>query len=592
VAEIAPYIVAIVNRIKEAIKEAGGFEAIWGKIKAVAHSVINILTIIGTILAARLVVGAAAFVFQLGKALIAARGISTVLARTPVGLLSAGFAYIADKVGIDLVGGLGEALDLNLDIDAAQQQINDALAEKNQKLNESIDLQDQYNEDQRKILTALDDTIIKQEIQIANLRDILAFGEKEAAIRKAVADEQQKLLKGNIKLSDEEVAARLKVFEANERNKVSLTNQVQAQKEMLTTMGELVYSSSSFAKQLNALRDLELNIKGMDKEDIANMDRERIRSDKALQDFALKLQEERIQQEISAEFGKYNELIGAEQKYLKDRAALKEIERAYNEDRIKLSLEQEDQLFASFLALEAQYQADRIKAVQAANERIYQIELTRIQNQLQAEKNGIAQALSTKDQEILQRRGAEERQKAIAQDRIEFEKKSDLDKTQFALTNMQTVFSALGAQNKKAFEASKALAIASALVNTYQGATKALATYPFPFGLIAAAAAVAAGMAQVAAIRSQQYQGRALGGPVMGGQSYIVGESGPELFTPSATGSITRNSDLGGGSPVNVNFTIIANDTQGFDQLLTSRQGVIKQIISDAMLERGSRSIV
>ena len=76
----------------------------------------------------------------------------------------------------------------------------------------------------------------------------------------------------------------------------------------------------------------------------------------------------------------------------------------------------------------------------------------------------------------------------------------------------------------------------------------------------------------------------------MGGQTYMVGESGPELFTPQGTGSITRNGDLTGGGPVEVNFTIVANDTQGFDQLLTSRKGVIQQIISDAMLERGQRS--
>ena len=122
-------------------------------------------------------------------------------------------------------------------------------------------------------------------------------------------------------------------------------------------------------------------------------------------------------------------------------------------------------------------------------------------------------------------------------------------------------------------------------------ATKALATYPFPFGLIAAAGAVAAGLAQVAQIRSQQYSGRRLGGPVMGGTPYMVGESGPELFVPSNTGSIVRNDQLGGAKTVNVNFNITANDTTGFDQLLSSRKGMITQIINDAVLERGQRSI-
>jgi len=154
------------------------------------------------------------------------------------------------------------------------------------------------------------------------------------------------------------------------------------------------------------------------------------------------------------------------------------------------------------------------------------------------------------------------------------------------------IFGQLGTYNKKAFEAAKAFNIANAVMNTYLGATKALAMYPPPFNFIAAAAVVASGLAQVAAIRSQSFSGRALGGPVMGGQSYIVGENGPELFTPSQTGSITRNDQLGGGAPVNVNFTIVANDTQGFDQLLSSRKGVITQIISDAMLERGQRSMV
>jgi phage-related minor tail protein len=78
----------------------------------------------------------------------------------------------------------------------------------------------------------------------------------------------------------------------------------------------------------------------------------------------------------------------------------------------------------------------------------------------------------------------------------------------------------------------------------------------------------------------------------MGGTPYIVGENGPEMFVPNTTGSITRNSDLGGGQPVTVNFTIVANDTQGFDELLNTRRGVITQIISDAMLERGSRSML
>lgn len=48
--------------------------------------------------------------------------------------------------------------------------------------------------------------------------------------------------------------------------------------------------------------------------------------------------------------------------------------------------------------------------------------------------------------------------------------------------------------------------------------------------------------------------GKAGGGQVVGGQSYIVGERGKELFTPSQSGSITPNNQLGGGGGITVNI--------------------------------------
>jgi hypothetical protein len=158
-------------------------------------------------------------------------------------------------------------------------------------------------------------------------------------------------------------------------------------------------------------------------------------------------------------------------------------------------------------------------------------------------------------------------------------------------SELGNIFGQLGQYNKRAFQAAKAFNIANAIMNTYLGATKALAMFPPPFNFIAAAGVVAAGLAQVAAIRSQTYSGRALGGPVMGGESYIVGENGPELFTPAQSGSITRNDQLDGmGDKVEINFTINAIDQRGIDEVLIERRSVIQQIISDAMLEKGNRS--
>lgn len=42
---------------------------------------------------------------------------------------------------------------------------------------------------------------------------------------------------------------------------------------------------------------------------------------------------------------------------------------------------------------------------------------------------------------------------------------------------------------------------------------------------------------------------REFGGPVTAGKSYLVGERGPEMFTPGASGGITSNKDIMGGAP-------------------------------------------
>jgi len=232
------------------------------------------------------------------------------------------------------------------------------------------------------------------------------------------------------------------------------------------------------------------------------------------------------------------------------------------------------------LISEQQYQTAKVSAAVQAQQAIYN-----------ATKQQFENAALLRIQHETGTKFGYETQKQMAAEAATFEMKSNTEKYAFAIDQGAQMFTALGAQNKKAFEAAKAFNIANAIMNTYMAATKALATYPPPFSFIAAAAAVGMGLAQVAQIRSQQYSGRALGGPVMGGTPYIVGENGPELFTPNTTGSITRNSDLVGGNSVNVTFSIQAVDTEGFDELLYSRRGLITQVISDAMIEKGQRGI-
>lgn len=60
---------------------------------------------------------------------------------------------------------------------------------------------------------------------------------------------------------------------------------------------------------------------------------------------------------------------------------------------------------------------------------------------------------------------------------------------------------------------------------------------------------------------------RANGGPVSAGKSYVVGERGPELFTPNAGGRITSNENLNAGSTnIAINVDASGSSVEGDEQ--------------------------
>ena len=56
---------------------------------------------------------------------------------------------------------------------------------------------------------------------------------------------------------------------------------------------------------------------------------------------------------------------------------------------------------------------------------------------------------------------------------------------------------------------------------------------------------------------------KADGGPVKAGGKYVVGERGPELFSPTRSGMITPNHALGGTTSVNVNVDASGSSVEG-----------------------------
>jgi len=80
--------------------------------------------------------------------------------------------------------------------------------------------------------------------------------------------------------------------------------------------------------------------------------------------------------------------------------------------------------------------------------------------------------------------------------------------------------------------------------------------------------------------------GKAAGGPVTAGRTYLVGEKGPELFTPANSGGITPNNQLG-GQPVNINFTVNAMDSRSFAQGMAENRNIIIGTIRQAFNRNG-----
>jgi hypothetical protein len=56
------------------------------------------------------------------------------------------------------------------------------------------------------------------------------------------------------------------------------------------------------------------------------------------------------------------------------------------------------------------------------------------------------------------------------------------------------------------------------------------------------------------------------GGPARAGKSYIVGEKGPELFTPSVSGMVTPNSNMVGSTNIVVNVDASGSSVEGNEQ--------------------------
>ena len=274
--------------------------------------------------------------------------------------------------------------------------------------------------------------------------------------------------------------------------------------------------------------------------------------------------DQKVQQIINAEARKAE----AEQASIDQRAIQIAESLMSEEEQIRLSYERRSQIILDSTLLTGQQ----------VNEAMAALELER-QDKLRVIKDKSA----AEDRE----RAAQTTTQLLAFEDVLMKGKSEKQKTAYRLA--VNLASAEKRQN--------AAKIVSDSYAAAMGAYKALAGIPIigpALGAGAAALILSAGVSYAA----KSLTGRALGGQVRDGESYVVGERGPEVLTMNGGGGrIIPNDKLRGDSgktinqQANVTFQISTVDAQGFDDLLDSRRGQIVNMINTALNESGKGAL-
>ena len=172
---------------------------------------------------------------------------------------------------------------------------------------------------------------------------------------------------------------------------------------------------------------------------------------------------------------------------------------------------------------------------------------------------------------------------------IDFQKMSQKEAQQLTRAGFRQSLQEGAKHNKALFRINQAMNIAEAIMNTATGVTSALKLGPI-IGPPLALAIGAMGAVQVATIAAQQPPAQ-FGGVRVANQPFLVGEQGPELFTPATAGTVTPNHQLD-SAPTHIVFNINTVDAKGFGALLDTRKAQIVNMINSARNQKGQSNIV
>ncbi|HCT6439884.1 hypothetical protein NBMBNHHB_00020 [Salmonella phage vB_SenS_ER4] len=173
-------------------------------------------------------------------------------------------------------------------------------------------------------------------------------------------------------------------------------------------------------------------------------------------------------------------------------------------------------------------------------------------------------------------------------------KESLIKQSTYAAQQFSNVFGDLSSAMKEGSKEAKAFAVAQAIMQTYLGAVSAyqsasaIPVIGWAMGPIAAAAAVAAGLANVGRIRAAREQG---GNLAVGQMSTIAERGKPEVIMPASASRVRTAEQMrqimgeNGAKSGGDNVTIVNNTTGRIDSAATERddEGRLRIIISETV---------
>ena len=190
---------------------------------------------------------------------------------------------------------------------------------------------------------------------------------------------------------------------------------------------------------------------------------------------------------------------------------------------------------------------------QANNDQLLFNDLLAVQLQMYSEGLLMMEESAQKQREINEQKIIDFHREIDEFERMETAKQEMQEATARAtISTMASMASAVKDEGVELFRFWQAAAVANTWMSTYEAAMKAWAQLGI-FGGPAAAAIAILGAAQIGKILSTKPPGKQAGGDVRPGETYLVGEKGPELLTMGQYGgNVTPNRNLAQGVMINI----------------------------------------